>query len=358
MAIATPPKIRVLVVDDSALMRQVLGSLLAQDPAIEVIGAASDPYVARDKIKRLNPDVLTLDVEMPRMDGLSFLEKLMRAHPMPVVMVSSLTEGGCATTLRALELGAVDFVTKPKLDFRERMPTVAREIIEKVKNAAVARVHQPAPPRAGPRAGPRPAGTAMLRTTDQVIAVGASTGGTEALREFMLALPADCPGVVVVQHMPEKFTRAFADRLDGFCTVRVKEAEEGDRVLTGHVLIAPGNYHMRLVREGATYRVRLNSEPPVNRHRPSVDVLLHSCAETAGSNAIGVIMTGMGDDGARGLLAMRTAGARTLAQDEATCVVFGMPRAAIELGGAERVLPLGCLAEAALGIGLATGIRS
>ena len=343
-------RIRVLVVDDSALMRQVLGSLLARDPSIEVIGAASDPYVARDKIRDLNPDVLTLDVEMPRMDGLSFLEKLMRAHPMPVVMVSSLTEAGCDTTLRALELGAVEFVTKPKLDLRERLPEVAREVATKIKAAALAKVRPAAgvPPVVAPRSAAPPARGAMLKTTQQIIAVGASTGGTEALREFLAVLPADCPGIVVVQHMPEKFTRAFADRLDGLCTVRVKEAEEGDRVIAGHVLIAPGSHHMRLAREGATYLVRLVEDPPVNHHRPSVDVLFHSCAETAGRNVIGVLMTGMGDDGARGLLAMRAAGARTLAQDEATCVVYGMPKAAIDLGAAEQVLPLGRLAEAAL----------
>jgi two-component system chemotaxis response regulator CheB len=244
-------------------------------------------------------------------------------------------------------------VTKPKVDLRERMPEVAQEVIEKVKAAAGARIRRPPAPPAG-AVTPRPAAAAaMLKTTDQLIAVGASTGGTEALREFLTALPADCPGIVVVQHMPEKFTRAFAERLDGLCTVRVKEAEEGDRVLTGHVLLAPGSHHMRVVREGATYRVRLGSDPPVNRHRPSVDVLFHSCAETAGSNAVGVIMTGMGDDGARGLLAMRRAGARTLAQDEATCVVFGMPKAALDMGAAERALPLPRLAGAALA--LATG---
>lgn len=344
------PRIRVLVVDDSALMRQVLGGLLARDPSIEVIGSASDPYVARDKIRDLDPDVLTLDVEMPRMDGLSFLEKLMRAHPMPVVMVSSLTEAGCDTTLRALELGAVEFVTKPKLDLRERLPEVAREVATKIKAAAVAKVRPVADPRRAPvaRSAAPVALRAMLKTTQQLIAVGASTGGTEALREFLTELPADCPAVVVVQHMPEKFTRAFADRLNGLCTVRVKEAEEGDRVIPGHVLIAPGNHHMRLAREGATYLVRLAGDPPVNQHRPSVDVLFHSCAAAAGRNVIGVLMTGMGEDGARGLLAMRAAGARTLAQDEATSVVFGMPKAAIDLGAAERVLPLGGLAEAAM----------
>jgi two-component system chemotaxis response regulator CheB len=341
------PKIRVLIVDDSALMRQVLATLLARDPSIEVVGVAADPYIARDKIHQLNPDVLTLDVEMPRMDGLAFLEKLMRARPMPVVMVSSLTEAGCATTFRALELGAVDFVTKPKVDIREQLPGVAEAVIEKIKAAAVARVSRHIE-RARAAAPPRPAREAILKSTEQIIAVGASTGGTEALKDFLMGLPADCPGVVVVQHMPEKFTRAFSERLDGLCTVRVKEAEEGDRVLTGHVLIAPGDYHMRLARAGATYLVRLANDSPVNRHRPSVDVLFNSCADTAGSNAVGIIMTGMGDDGARGLLAMRSAGARTLAQDEATCVVFGMPKAAIDMGAAERVLPLGQLAEAAL----------
>jgi two-component system chemotaxis response regulator CheB len=340
-------KIRVLIVDDSALMRQVLGTLLARDPAIDVVGAAADPYVARDKIKQLSPDVLTLDVEMPRMDGLAFLEKLMRARPMPVVMVSSLTEAGCGTTLRALELGAVDFVTKPRLDLREHLPAVAREVIGKIKAAACARVRRPQPrPAVTPLR--RPASTALIKSTDQVIAVGASTGGTEALKDFLMGLPADCPGVVIVQHMPEKFTRAFAERLDRLCPVRITEASDGDRVLNGHALIAPGGYHMRLVRTGATYLVRLGDDAPVNQHRPSVDVLFESCSETAGSNAVGIIMTGMGDDGARGLLAMRKAGARTLAQDEGSCVVFGMPKAAIDVGAAERVLPLSHLAEAAL----------
>jgi two-component system chemotaxis response regulator CheB len=348
-------KIRVLIVDDSALMRQVMGTLLSRDPAIEVVGAAGDPYIARDKIVQLAPDVLTLDVEMPRMDGLAFLEKLMRARPLPVVMVSSLTEAGCGTTLRALELGAVDFVTKPKLDLREHLPAVAQEVIGKIKAAAGARVR---PPRLRPVAATplaRPGSTALLRSTDQVIAVGASTGGTEALKEFLMALPADGPGVVVVQHMPEKFTRAFAERLDRLCTVRITEASDGDRVLTGHALIAPGGFHMRLLRTGATYLVRIAADPPVNQHRPSVDVLFESCSDTAGANAVGVIMTGMGDDGARGLLAMRRAGARTLAQDEASCVVFGMPKAAIDLGAVERVLPLSHLAEAALAMARAPG---
>jgi two-component system chemotaxis response regulator CheB len=275
----------------------------------------------------------------------------MRAHPMPVVMVSSLTESGCETTLRALELGAIDFVTKPKVDLRERIGDVAQEIIDKVKTAAGARVRQngvrPRPQPEAPR--PRPA-LGGFRTTQQILAVGASTGGTEALREFLTALPPDAPGVVIVQHMPEHFTRAFAERMDTLCTVRVKEGEDGDRVLAGHVLIAPGNHHMRLVRDGATYRVRLSQDPPVNRHRPSVDVLFDSCAGAAGRNAVGVIMTGMGDDGARGLLAMRSAGARTLAQDEATCVVYGMPKVAVEMGAVEQVLPLLRLAPSALAL--------
>jgi len=351
-------KIRVLIVDDSALMRQALTALLARDRGIEVVGVASDPFIARDKIVSLKPDVLTLDVEMPRMDGLTFLERLMRLHPMPVVMVSSLTELGCETTLRALELGAVDFVTKPKVDLREHMAEVAEEVIGKVRAAAGARIRPApaAPARPAPRgvepapgaSSPPPGSAAMIRTTDRLIAVGASTGGTEALREFLAMMPANAPGIVIVQHMPEKFTRSFAERCDQTCTIRVKEAEDGERVLVGHALIAPGNYHMALRRNGAQYYVRVFSDAPVNRHRPSVDVLFESAAECAGRNAVGVIMTGMGADGARGLLSMRQAGAHTIAQDEATCVVFGMPKEAIELGGAESVLPLPRIAPGAL----------
>jgi two-component system chemotaxis response regulator CheB len=345
LAMAAP--IRVLVVDDSALMRQVMGELISRDPALEVVGTAPDPFVARTRITELSPDVITLDVEMPRMDGLSFLERLMRARPTPVVMVSSQTEAGCATTLRALELGAVDFVTKPRLDLRERLPEVAHEVIEKIKAAATARVRVPRGRPAVPATEPRPSPLAVP-APHQVIAVGASTGGTEALREFLAILPANGPGVVVVQHMPEKFTRAFAERLDGLCTVRVKEAEDGDRVRPGHVLLAPGNRHVRLAPSVGGVVVRLGDDAPVNRHRPSVDVLFVSCADVVGASAVGVIMTGMGEDGARGLLRMRRAGAVTLAQDEGSSVVFGMPRAAIEMGAVDRVLPLGSLAEAAL----------
>jgi two-component system chemotaxis response regulator CheB len=343
-------KIRVLVVDDSALMRRILTDLLARDPGIEVVGVAPDPYVARDKILRLKPDVLTLDVEMPRMDGLTFLERLMRSHPMPVVMVSSLTQRGCETTLRALELGAVDFVTKPQLDVIGRMPEVIPVILEKIKAAAVARPRRGAPSPPSPeRRPPVPRPTpAVVKTTGRVIALGASTGGTEAIREFLMEMPADAPGILIVQHMPEKFTRAFADRCDSLCTVRVKEAEDGDRVLQGHALIAPGNYHMRLFRDGARYAVRVDQGPPVNRHRPSVDVLFGSTAEAAGSSAVGIILTGMGADGAHGLLEMKRAGARTIAQDEATSVVFGMPREAIALGAVDHVLPLSKICRATL----------
>jgi two-component system chemotaxis response regulator CheB len=332
-------KTKVLIVDDSAVMRQILKEILSRDPSIEVVGVASDPSAARDKILRLEPDVLTLDVEMPKMDGLTFLEKLMRAHPMPVVMISSLTERGCETTLRALELGAVDFVSKPKVDVADGTIEQAAEILEKVKAAALARIGGTRKKPAGSPARPLPS-QALIKSTHQVIAIGASTGGTEALRELLEPLPPDSPGIVIVQHMPEKFTRSFADRLDSLCRIRVKEAEDGDRILPGHALLAPGNFHMEVMRSGAEYRVRVFTGDLVNRHRPAVDVLFRSCARYLGTNVVGVILTGMGADGARGLLQMREAGARTIAQDEASCVVFGMPKEAIALGGAEEILPL------------------
>jgi len=344
------PKIRVLVIDDSAFTRQVLKTLLESDPGIEVVGVAADPIVAWDKIERLRPEVLTLDVEMPRMDGLSFLAQLMRQRPLPVVMVSSLTEAGCATTMRALELGAVDFVSKPRSDIRERLPEIAQELVDKIKIAARARLRRSRGTFQGGTPMPGPLRTPVVRPWENrpVVAVGASTGGTEAIRELLSDLPADFPGVVIVQHMPPKFTRAFAERLNGLCQVRVKEAEDGDPVLLGHVLIAPGDYHMQLTRDATGYRVRIDQAPPVNRHRPSVDVLFNSCATAAGPNAIGILLTGMGEDGARGLLQRRSAGGQTLAQDEASCVVFGMPKAAIDMGAAERVLPLAQLYHAAL----------
>lgn len=338
-------KIRVLTVDDSALMRQVLAELLSRDPGIEVIGSAPDPFIAREKIKAMNPDVITLDVEMPKMDGLTFLEKLMAGHPMPVVMVSSLTEAGCQTTLRALELGAVDFITKPKIDLREGMDEIAQDLIAKIKAAAVAKVRgkRVVGRTAGESIVCRPlplASSAMLKTTDTIIAIGASTGGTEALRAVLEVLPPNTPPIIITQHMPERFTKTFADRLNTLCRISVKEAEDGDSVLPGHALIAPGSYHMTLVRSGARYSVKLNQDPPVNRHRPSVDVMFDSVARYAGANTIGVILTGMGGDGARGMLAMKQAGAYTIAQDEASCVVFGMPKEAIKMGGVDKILPL------------------
>ncbi len=341
---------KVLVVDDSALVRQILVTILGQDPEIEVVGTASDPYVAWEKIKTLQPDVLTLDVEMPRMDGLLFLQKLMIARPMPVVMVSSLTERGCETTLRALELGAVDYVSKPKLDVREETPRLSVELIAKVKAAGHARVRRPSNLGLASRrlVLPTKAHSSLLRSTQKVLVIGASTGGTGAIYDVVTALPADSPGVVIVLHMPAGFTRSFANRLDGASRIRVSEAKDGDRILDGHALLAPGGFHMTVVRSGASYSVHVAAGDPVNRHCPSVDVLFESCASTLGSNATGAILTGMGADGARGLLAMRTAGARTIAQDEATCVVFGMPREAILLNGADQVLPLESIAEGLL----------
>mgnify|MGYP001611026935 FL=1 len=341
-------KIRVLTVDDSALMRQVLAMLLSKDREIEVVGSAPDPYIAREKIKALNPDVLTLDVEMPKMDGLTFLEKLMRGHPMPVIMVSSLTEDGCQTTLRALELGAVDFITKPKIDLREGMEEVAQDLIGKIKAAARATVRSKQPAAPGAAAPTKLLSSAMIKTTDTIIAIGSSTGGTEAVKEVLMALPPNTPPILITQHMPERFTKTWADRMNSLCRISVKEAEDGDSVLPGHALVAPGGYHMALVRSGARYTVQINQDPPVNRHRPSVDVLFASVARYAGANAVGVILTGMGGDGAKELLTMKQAGAFTIAQDEATCVVFGMPKEAIKAGAVDKVLPLQDIAGAIL----------
>lgn len=347
-------RIRVLTVDDSALMRQVLAMLLAKDGDIEVIGSAPDPYIAREKIKALDPDVLTLDVEMPKMDGLTFLEKLMRGRPMPVVMVSSLTEAGCQTTLRALELGAVDFITKPKIDLREGMEEIARDLIDKVKAAAVAQVRrQGEGPKVDQKARvshslPGLSSTAMIKTTDTIIAIGSSTGGTEAVKQVLEMLPPNTPPILITQHMPERFTKTWADRMNSLCRISVKEAEDGDSVLPGHALVAPGGYHMALVRSGARYTVQINQDPPVNRHRPSVDVLFASVARYAGANAVGVILTGMGNDGAKEMLTMKQAGAFTIGQDEASCVVFGMPKEAIKAGAVDKVLPLDDIAGAIL----------
>lgn len=343
-------KIRVLVVDDSALMRQLLTEMLVSDTGIEVVGVAGDPYIAWEKIQRLDPDVITLDIEMPRMDGITFLERLMRRRPSRVVMISSLTQQGCETTLRALELGAIDFVAKPKVDVAAGIALMTQEIVEKVRTAAGARMRRKAPSEPTRAIESVNSGPQLL-TTHKVIAVGASTGGTEALRDLLTAFPADAPGTVIVQHMPEHFTKSFAQRLDSLCRLQVREAQDGDRILPGLALIAPGGLQMEVARSGASFSVRITDGPPVNRHKPSVDVLFDSCARVLGANAVGAILTGMGGDGARGLLAMRQAGARTLAQDEDTCVVYGMPREAALLGAAEEVLPLDRIAGAALRMG-------
>jgi two-component system, chemotaxis family, protein-glutamate methylesterase/glutaminase len=346
-------KIRVLIVDDSALIRQFLSHLLSQDRNIEVVGVANDPTGAWRKIETLRPDVLTLDVEMPHIDGLTFLEKLMATTPMPVLMVSSLTEDGCETALRALELGAVDIVTKPKVDIRLGMEELAEELLEKVKAAAVARVRgkvSTGTPKIALRVAPRAlhAASAMIGTTDPIVAIGSSTGGTKAVKEVLEVMPPNSPPILITQHMPERFTKTWADRMNSLCRISVKEAEDGDSVLPGHALIAPGNYHMTLVRCGTRYLVRLNQDPPVNRHRPSVDVTFASVAKHAGRNSVGIILTGMGNDGAAGLLQMKQSGAYTIAQDESTCVVFGMPKAAIQVGAVDVVLPLGDIPNAFL----------
>jgi len=336
-------KIKVLCVDDSALIRSVMTEIINSQPDMTVVGTAADPLVARDLIKATNPDVLTLDVEMPRMDGLEFLEKLMRLRPMPVVMVSSLTERGSEIALRALELGAIDFVTKPRLGVRDGLLNYTELIAGKIRTAFCARL---LPARGGAAAKPQEVvQEALLRSpllsTEKLIIIGASTGGTEAIREVLQPLPPDCPAVLIAQHMPAGFTKSFAQRLDGLCRITVKEAEHGERVLPGYAYIAPGAYHLSLARSGANYVAHLDQEPPVNRHRPSIDVLFDSAAKHAGKNAIGMILTGMGKDGAEGLLRMKKAGAHTLAQDEASCVVFGMPKEAIALGAADEVAPLG-----------------
>jgi two-component system chemotaxis response regulator CheB len=341
-------KTKVLIVDDSALIRAVMSEIVNAQPDMEVVGVAPDPLVARDLIKRTNPDVLTLDVEMPKMDGLDFLEKLMRLRPMPVVMVSSLTERGSEITMRALELGAVDFVTKPKLSIQTGMREYADMIADKIRAAARARI-RPRPVQAAGSAPVLPALRSPLTSSEKLIIIGASTGGTEAIREFLMQMPSDCPGILITQHMPEGFTSSFAKRLDSLCKITVLEAAGNERVLPGHAYIAPGHSHLTLVRSGANYMTRIDQGEPVNRHRPSVDVLFRSAAQAAGKNAVGVILTGMGKDGAAGMLDMKEAGAYNFAQDEASCVVFGMPREAIALGAAHEVGPLQALPGMVLG---------
>jgi len=345
-------KIQVLIVDDSALVRRTLSDVLASDPEIEVMGTAPDPIVASERIREQAPDVITLDIEMPRMDGLTFLQKLMAQHPIPVVICSSLAEEGAQSTLRALEYGAVDIITKPRLGSKQFLEESRQMLCESVKAAAQARPRahraRPIEPKLTADSVLSRATGAMIETTEKIVAIGASTGGTEALRVLLEALPADAPGMVIVQHMPEMFTRAFAKRLDGLCQISVKEAERNDSVLRGRALIAPGNHHMLLQRSGARYFVDVKDGPLVSRHRPSVDVLFRSAARYAGQNAVGVIMTGMGDDGANGLREMKEAGATTIAQDEESCVVFGMPNEAIKRNAVDRVLPLTSIAGAML----------
>lgn len=358
MAVAS--RIRVLIIDDSALVRDLLSKILATDPGIEVVGTAADAYIAREKIKQLNPDVVTLDVEMPKMDGVQFLRNLMRLRPMPVVMCSSLTERGADVTLTALELGAVDFVTKPKIDLAHTLDDYAAEIISKVRIASRARVRalaaDPAPvggssSSVGVRgnadvtslsSGARPL---RFRTTDQIIAIGASTGGTEAIREVLVRMPPDAPGIVISQHIPAAFSRPFAERMNGCSQMTVHQAEQGQLIMPGHVYIAPGDRHLIVDRDGARYRCRITEDPPVNHHRPSVDVMFHSVARNVGPNAIGVMLTGMGSDGARGMVAMREAGARNIAQDENTSVVWGMPGSAVQAGAVDAVVPLHGVAD-------------
>jgi two-component system chemotaxis response regulator CheB len=359
-------KIKVLVVDDSALVRQILVEILKSARDIEVVGTASDPFVARERIKETNPDVLTLDVEMPRMDGLTFLANLMRLRPMPVVMVSSLTERGAETTLKALELGAVDFVSKPKVDVAGTLADFSEEILDKIRVAAGARVRarsaavSAVPPKHSADAIlPAAADTKkLLRTTDRIVAVGASTGGTEAIREFLMGLPADSPAVVIAQHIPAAFSAPFTRRMDTLCQLSVCEPHDGQQIMPGHVYIAPGGKHLLVERDGARYLCRLNDGPPVNRHCPSVDVLFRSVAQKVGPNAVGVILTGMGDDGARGLKEMRDAGAPTIAQDEASSVVWGMPGAAVKLGAAGEILALNKVAEAVMRLAEVAGAQS
>jgi len=350
-------KIRVLIVDDSAVVRQSLQDILSSEPRIEVMGTASDPYIAAQKIRQEVPDVITLDVEMPRMDGITFLQKIMNQHPIPVVICSSLTGRGSETAIRALEYGAIDIITKPRMGARQFLEESKVRIVDAVKAASVAKIrkltefrtHDIAPKLTADAMLAKPSVTrAMAQTTDKIVLIGASTGGTEALRVILESLPLDSPGIVIVQHMPEHFTAAFSQRLNSICRVSVKEATDGDSVLRGHALIAPGNKHTQLKRSGARYYVEVKDGPLVCRHRPSVDVLFRSGARYAGKNAVGVIMTGMGDDGSKGMKEMKETGAFTIAQDEASSIVFGMPKEAIKLGAVEKVVSLDQIASSLL----------
>lgn len=354
-------KIRVVIVDDSALIRSVLKEILSHTPDIEVVGVASDPIVAHEMIRLTKPDVVTLDAEMPKMSGLEFLDKLMRLRPTPVIMISSFAEQDSAVTFKALELGAVDFVTKPRPDIANGVQGYGELIVEKIRAAAKAKVKKPSPLHVTERLSADvvlPSVSNRISSTEKLIIIGASTGGTEAIKEVLIRMPADCPGILVTQHMPESFTRSFAHRLDSLCKISVKEAEHGDRILPGHAYIAPGHSHLLLDRSGASYVCHLHDGPPVNRHRPSVDVLFRSAANCAGQNAIGVILTGMGKDGAAGMLEMKKAGAYNIAQDEASCVVYGMPKEAFAMGGVDEVVSLLDVAQRVLAHLSTMGIRA
>ena len=356
--------IKVLIVDDSALVRNMLTEILNSDPDIEVVGTAANPIIARTKIKSLKPDVLTLDVEMPEMDGVTFLRNLMRLRPMPVVMVSTLTEQGADITFEAMELGAIDFIAKPKTDFANTIESYSEELITKVKTASVAKVQTFDPSRSQkspldnlPHVDPANSADAILgktasrrpfKTTDKLIAIGASTGGTEAIKQVLVDFPADAPGTVITQHIPEAFSGPFAKRLDSMCAMTVKEAVDGEQILRGHAYVAPGSQHLMVERDGARFVCRLHDGPPVNRHKPSVDVMFRSVAQNIGANAVGVILTGMGNDGAEGLKEMQDAGSATFAQDEKTSVVWGMPGEAVKLGAADEILPLTKIAKKTL----------
>jgi two-component system chemotaxis response regulator CheB len=361
-------KIKVVVVDDSALVRSLLTEIINKQPDMCCIGAANDPLMAREMIRELNPDVITLDVEMPKMDGLEFLSRLMRLRPMPVVMVSTLTEQGADTTMRALEMGAVDFVAKPRIGVTSGLTALGADIVEKIRVASKARVtrHAPPPPAAGQHAsGGIHGSTAETKpltvhriSTEKVICVGASTGGTEAIKEILVELPPDSPAIVITQHMPAGFTTSFAARLDSLCKIRVAEAINGQRILPGHAYIAPGGQQFHIERSGANYVAVVDDSQPVNRHKPSVEVLFKSCARVLGPNAIGVMLTGMGADGAAAMKEMRDAGSYNLAQDEASCIVFGMPKMAIQQGAIHEVLPLKSIAKAIVDrVNSAGGVR-
>ncbi|MCS6810435.1 MAG: chemotaxis response regulator protein-glutamate methylesterase [Tepidimonas sp.] len=358
-------KLKVVVVDDSALVRSLLSEIINKQPDMECVGTAADPLQAREIIRERNPDVITLDVEMPKMDGLEFLARLMRLRPTPVVMVSTLTEKGAETTLKALELGAVDFVAKPRIGVSAGLQELADDIVDKIRIAAKAHVRRlVAPVTPSPAASPATQGTTpatpstpVRLSTEKVICIGASTGGTEAIKEILMELPADAPAVVITQHMPPGFTASFAARLDSLCRIRVAEARDGERILPGHAYIAPGGKQFSLARSGANYVAVVDDSPPVNRHKPSVEVLFRSCARVLGPNAIGVMLTGMGGDGAQAMKEMRDAGAYNIAQDEASCVVFGMPKMAIQAGAVHEVLPLKQIARAIMERVAGAGVR-